>query len=256
MKIALETITPGDAKRFLESNNHNRPLNKTHISTLVKEIENGRWKVNGDAIRLSTNRLIDGQHRLHAVIESGIAIKTVVIREIADDVFDTIDAGKKRTGADTLYVRGEVDTNNLAASIAIVGQYMSGRTIGVGRYSNTEIEEIFENHPGIKDSLNQCRETKKLIPRSMMIACHYLFSKKDKTMADQFMQELVDGKNFSEGDPVYVLRERLMDNAMSKSKLRRNHLMALVVKAWNHKRSGAKIKILKLFSNEAFPVIL
>jgi hypothetical protein len=93
----------------------------------------------------------------------------------------------------------------------------------------------------------------------VLAGCHYLFAKKDESAADQFIQQLISGSGIIEGEPVYVLRERILQNSLAKAKLSKNYLMAIIIKAWNHKRAGTNLR--KLFyreeskNPEPFPVV-
>lgn len=259
MKVEMTKITPADAERMLQLNTGNRPVNKQHVAVLAREMKLGRWKVNGDTICMNGTRLIDGQHRLMAVVESGCTIETLLVEGVESDVFDTKDVGRRRSTSDTLAVRGEVETKKLAAALIVVDRYMTGRMMQCVRYTNTEVEELLVKYPGVRESIGKTRETKRLVPASVLTACHYLFAQKDATAAAQFVVDLIGGHNLTEGDSVYVLRERLMNNALSKAKLQANYIMALLVKAWNHRRDENTIRHLRFRQEgdkpEAFPVV-
>lgn len=259
MKVKVLKITPEIALQMLQLNTANRPLNAHHVRVLAREMKRGRWKLNGDTICVNQNRLIDGQHRLMAVVESGCAIETLIVQDLDPDVFDTKDVGRRRTASDTLAVRGEISTCHLAAALCVVDRYMTGRMMQKATYTNTEVEELLLKYPGVRQSVVKTRETKRLLPTSILTACHFLFSELDPVAADQFVVDLIGGHNLTEGDPVYVLRERLMNNALAKAKLRPEYIMALVVKAWNHRRAQHSIRHLKLIQEgnkqEAFPIV-
>lgn len=259
MKVKVIKITPEIARQMLQLNTANRPINAHHVGVLAREMKRGRWKLNGDTICINENRLIDGQHRLMAVVESGCTIETLLVQDLDPDVFDTKDVGRRRSAGDTLAVRGEVNTAHLAAALCVVDRYMSGRMLQTVRYTNTEVEELLLKYPGVRQSVVKTRETKRLLPTSILTACHYLFFERDSDAADQFVLDLIGGHNLTEGDPVYVLRERLMNNALAKAKLRPEYIMALVVKAWNHRRAQNSIRYLKLTQEgnkqETFPIV-
>lgn len=261
MKTKIETITPQIAAKLLESNLNNRPLTEAHVASLVKEMKNGRWKVNGDNIRISDKHvIIDGQHRLNAIVKSGVTIQSWVMRGLSDDVFDTIDVGKRRSAGDTLGCRGEKNAHRLCAALIMVDKYMTGRVESSVHYSNTEVEDLLLKYPDIRSSLFPGRGRKGLIRPSVFEACHYLFSKKDTAMAESFLEKVERGTGLTEGDPWYVLRERLLHNSLSAAKLSKPLEMALCIKAWNAARQGKQITklVLNLVDGrlESFPVVL
>ena len=81
MKTSIETITPQLAKDILANNNLNRNINATIVGHYADAISRGQWELNGEAIKIAHDgRLLDGQHRLMAVIKSDTPITTLVIR--------------------------------------------------------------------------------------------------------------------------------------------------------------------------------
>ena len=259
MNVGIQHITPSIATSMLLGNNNNRTLNKNHVSNLAKEMLSGRWKVNGDTICFNGDQLIDGQHRLQAIVESGIAIDTLVVRGLEGDVFDTKDTGKRRSASDTLSVRGELNTACLAACLGTIERYVTGRMFRFIRFSNTEIEELLVKYPEARASVGATHITRRLLPRAIAAASHYLFSRKDPEEASRFMSQLISGAGLDVGDPVYVLRERLVQNTMAKGKLERDYLMAITVKAWNARREGRKVRYLRVRqegeAQESFPLV-
>jgi hypothetical protein len=260
MNVELKTITPALAKKLLENNIGNRALTAWHVDELVKEIKAGRWKVNGDMIRIGiSGRILDGQHRLTAIIKSGMTIQTWVMEGLADDIFDTIDVGKKRSGGDTLGCLGEKNAYRLTSALILVDKYITGRVEKSLTYSNGEMEELLAKYPEVRDSIQTNVKGKKLILPSVMDACHYLFSRKDPAAANLFMERVLRGSGLEEGEPEYVLREKLVSNSLAKAKLSKAHVFALCIKAWNHSRSGKKIQHLKLNERAGklieFPVV-
>lgn len=259
LKFEQITITPDGAKKMLQKNFGNRTMSLRHVTFLANEIIGGRWKVNGDPIRFGKDgRLLDGQHRLAAVVKSGKPIESVVISGFGQDIFDTIDCGKKRCAADALSCLGEKNSVRVASALTLVDRYLTCR---LGRshsrvYSNTEVEALLDKHPGIRESIMTGVKAKGLIFGSIVDACNYLFRQKDQDLAELFFRRVLRGISLSDNDPEYVLRSRLVKNATATAKLDRITMFALCVKAWNAVRSGRKIKALRWDDDEDFPTII
>ena len=63
----VETITPEIAKTMLGENVNNRRISRDNVNLFAREIRNGEWRFNGEAIKFSKDgRLLDDQHRLLA----------------------------------------------------------------------------------------------------------------------------------------------------------------------------------------------
>ncbi len=115
----IETITPAKAAEYLKSNTLNRPLSKNYVLALADQMRRGQWRMNGEAIIFSeSGRLLDGQHRLAAIIKSGVSVTMAVTRGISEDVFHTIDTGKGRTGADVFAIAGIKNYAGISAGIS------------------------------------------------------------------------------------------------------------------------------------------
>jgi hypothetical protein len=263
MKAELRIITPEWARKVLdELNPKNRAINAKHVAKLAEEMRAGRWKVNGDAIRFDLYGLLaDGQHRLAAVVLSGITIQSFVVEGLASDVFDTIDSAiKVRSPGDMLGIHGELNAYRLASVLAMVDRYMTGRGDKVVDYTNTEIEALLHKYPGVRASLQLASKARGLMPPSLLDTCHYIFSQKDKLMADEFVVKVIKGTGLAEGDPYFVLRSRLVSNSIAKASLSKPYILALCIKAWNFTRKGMRVRNLRWRDagkgTEAFPVAI
>lgn len=262
MSVQEVLMTPTLAVEFLKRNTCNRPLSGHHVKFLSKEMTTGRWKRNGDTICVSNNRLIDGQHRLHAIVASGITIPVLVVDGLDDDVFDTKDCGRRRTAADALAISGEKHHVTLASTIVFVDRYLNGQIDSHKRlYSTVEIEELLKKYGNaIRESVEYCHDigTKRLVANSVMAGLHYIFSGIDKELANSFWSSLIGGHDLDEKSPVFILRERLVANTMAKGRLKPEYVAALCIRAWNRLRDGVPSKTLRWRENgrsaEAFPI--
>lgn len=100
---AIETITPYTARKYLELNTGNRPLRQSHIRSLANDMRNGAWQITHQGIAFDTaGLLIDGQHRLHAIVEAGIAVEMCVTRNCSASSFSILDRGANRSPSDIL----------------------------------------------------------------------------------------------------------------------------------------------------------
>lgn len=258
----VKTITPSEAKRLLEGNTHNRKVSKMRVEQLTNEILAGAWRLNGESIKMAGGRLIDGQHRLHAIIKAGKPITTLFVTGLSEDVFDTLDQQKKRGANDILSISGETDAANLAAAIRVVVDIRGGNKFkrSSKMLSNSFFTEFMEQEPNIRNSVHHAHATKTLwriagvaIPAGM----HYLFGLINDTKRDTFFSSLETGLCRGTNDPVFKLREKLIENSAKRDKLERTAIMAYFVKAWNAHVEGRDIKHLRWSSeNEDFPAIL
>ncbi len=84
-----------------------RTISRDAVERYAVDMSTLDWVFNGAAILISnTNELLDGQHRLSAIIESGENQVVLIVRGIDPVAMATIDAGRKRSYADSLKIRG------------------------------------------------------------------------------------------------------------------------------------------------------
>lgn len=94
------TVTPAHAEKWLEMNTGNRRIRPSHVRHLAKQMEMGRWMLSPEPIVFTPNRLLDGQHRLSAVLMSGCTIEASVALVQNEDVFRVLDQGANRNISD------------------------------------------------------------------------------------------------------------------------------------------------------------
>jgi hypothetical protein len=95
------TITPEIAKKYLEKNTSNRTLRSSWVQTLAGAIENNDWKETHQSIAFSkSGRLLDGQHRLHAIVLANKSVQMYVTSDLEESSFQAIDCGLKRNISD------------------------------------------------------------------------------------------------------------------------------------------------------------
>ena len=262
MKVQIQTITPEAAQKLLAKNQRNRTVRKSHVNELARAMESGHWRVNGDTIRMNGDTLVDGQHRLLACIKSNTAFETLVISDLDSSTFHTIDLGLKRSHADTLHVRGEVNPNQLSAALILVHKYEMRVTGGI-KVSNIELPTLLDKHRGIRESVQHLSGYIKIfIPHAILAAAHYMFARSNKEAADHFIEQICTGVGLQHKDPALVLRERIMtekNRSGTASQLPRVYTLVLLVKAWNAYLEGRKITSLrwrtKKHSKELFPKV-
>jgi hypothetical protein len=257
MKTTLMEITPQIAASFLEKNTSNRPLNNKHVKRLAREMEMGRWKLNGSTICLNGQILIDGQHRLAAVVLSGCTIQSIVVEGLDSSVFCTIDAGKPRSAGDTLELIGVASANCVSAAVKAIDLISTGKGDYVSKhqFTNADVLELYKKYPKAEHSVRLASRQKGICAPSVLAALHFLFALRDEEAADAFVHDLQYGTNLSEGDGVYLFRERLMRDAYMRTKLKACYAAALGIKAWNARRSGKRVQVLKYLEQEQFPMI-
>ena len=119
METKIVTITPDEARKFLANNPSNRHISENEVAKLAADMKEGRWMVTHQGIAISkTGRLLDGQHRLTAVIKAGIPVQMMVTFDVDEDAVEAIDRGRRRSIADVFTFEGEEPWMRQSAVVA------------------------------------------------------------------------------------------------------------------------------------------
>lgn len=106
MKTEVVLMTPQKAQALMSKNAvFNRELRPSTVSGLADAIRRGEWVVSHQGIAVSKSGVVlDGQHRLCAIVQADMAVPILVTTGVEDDAFKVIDIGLKRSNADVLNV--------------------------------------------------------------------------------------------------------------------------------------------------------
>lgn len=239
ISVTQETITPEMAATYLALNTHNRPLVANRIATISNDIVEGNYVFNGESIKFSTtDKLLDGQHRLEAIVMAGKPIDTLVIRGLDEVAQDTVDVGAKRTLGNILALRGEHNVNTLAAGIRLsyyLTKYGEPKT-GPRTYpSNSELLRYFAANAGLRDVAplaSQAAHSSLHIPSGMACTLIYHMRQIDSERAAMFWDQLLLN-DAPKNSAIWALRETLTRDLSRPHRMSTNHRVALTIKAWN-----------------------
>lgn len=132
-----ERIGPVEAARIL-AHVHPRQKGRDHQGTIDKyahDMARGAWDTGvAQTISISDRgELLDGWHRLHAVVKSGASVSFLVARRVPSESFHNYDSGKARS----LAFRAGIDKDTVAIG-SIIARVIRHGSPGVG----TSVEEL------------------------------------------------------------------------------------------------------------------
>jgi hypothetical protein len=272
----FEEIGPILAKAMLDKNLNNRRPDKNRIARYVADMKAGYWCFNGDAIRFDKlGNLIDGQHRLLAIIQVDKSFVFLVIRNVVEESKRTIDTGKSRTGGDVLSMFSNVGTRDsgvLSAAIGLLLTYKKGISVSVGGgnqhlTTNSNIEIFYrENYISLQSSLDFLNEITDhhmmVLSRSESLFLHYIFREINKELADDFIKKIVTGASVEINSNEYLFRSILTKRALKTLKITKSEVIFTCIKAWNRNKKGGvytsegNLKFGKDESKTGYPVAI
>lgn len=247
IKIKALMIGPEMADKLLADRGPNRAVSSAVIAKYARDIEAGRWQLNGQTIKIdSDGRLLDGQHRLEAVKKAMKAIPAIVVEGLPTDVINSLDIGRKRSMNDVLREHGETNTITLASALRWLWMIRTGVVLAANSSPSIgELLELLEAVPEIRNSLRNVAAIHEIMGNGIAAALHCTFAEKDADLADVFFARLIDGVNLAEHSPIRHLRERLIKTRASRRvRLAEAERVALSIKAWNAFRNDRPLQLL------------
>jgi len=264
VKATVEYIAPEKARDLLGSNiEHQRKIAKVNLSRIESDLLNDRFKLNGEPIIIGkSGKLLDGQHRLCACVNTVTGFWSVVVRGVEDEYFHVINVGKGRSLADVLKIAGEINCNNLAAAISRIAEYLRDATrIGQNKLSNVSTSEamnILAMMPNIRKSVADCcrMPNDTIVSVGRLAWLHCLAHEESPEIAPAFFEKLHSGEMLKTTDPIYLFRARMIADKQSSAKLPTREVISLLIKTWNAYVLGDQVKQLKWNQSEKFPTLI
>lgn len=260
LAVSIEEITPEYAQTILQANTKNRSLRIHRVRQYSQQMSKGQWLLVGDPIRLDKNgNLLDGQHRLHAVVMHGQPVKFLVVRNLPSESFVVIDSGLNRTPGDGLGA-GVGASSHKAAAVRIMYIIEAGgdprKSEDRQAVTRQDIHDYYVAHTEeVEDAtlIGQSLYTHLRGNRSAWIAFAIITGRIDMNLRNAFLNGLKTGAGLLVGDPRLALRNWLSQKGNKKVDSSGDHL-SLYIKSWNDWMKGQKRTIMRLASNEdGFP---
>lgn len=210
--ITVENITVDKAKKFLEHNDNNRKFNKNHVKELVDAMKNGNFiGCNGDLIQFDKyGNLMNGQHRLRAIVESGIPQKMEIGYGYEEDVKYHINDGRPVSLTDNgkMFLNGYgVDASSFSVAKRVLGYNNVHNFDGKMNFDVMEIEKyVIDNlddfkHISTRKKSKLCQIRNKTLVKAIEIVANQKSNGKSKAFFDM----LYSCENLVKGSPAYTL---------------------------------------------------
>lgn len=265
-KVTLDTMTftPSMAETWLaRASRPNRKIKESVVDQYARVMTAGGWRINGEPIILDgVGRILNGYHRLNAVVRAGVPVQMLVVRGVADDAFATIDTGRSRTLPELAGMLGYDEARGLATAASLLWKFeKSGGTFATNqRPTNAESLEVISRHESqLVQSLAAGKKVEGMLGLGAATFCHAVFARVDQKRADDFFESLSTGENLQRGRAVLMLREILLADRASRRKMTPIYKLAIVFKAFIHEKNGTTVKFLRWRqvgpAKEAFPTL-
>lgn len=261
-------ITPALAHEWLQNNPKNRSLRRHKVEHYARAMTRGEWRESREPIEFDTNgNLVNGQHRLEAVVKSGITIRNPIRNNVPSEEVIVMDSGMPRTASDVLAMSGDhTYTAVLAAAAKAIYAWenypsltMLRRGMSAG-ITNELIAQIVKDNPGLQDSVIfsnvNVYSKSSLISPSATAAIHYRIAKEwGSEIANRFFEQFAEGYDLERGSPLLALRNILTNQRSQYSLVPAEMKIAWATLAFNKWVKGEHITILRYTRNQDYPQV-
>lgn len=272
-RIQKQSITPEVATQMLALNiANNRPISMSVINQYTNDMLQEKWIQTADSLKFNKQgRLIDGQHRLHAIIKAEVTVEMWVATELDENAVKYIDTGRKRSSNDLLQMQGiggGYSADISAVTRKIIGWENQKQTVlsdfgkggGTklkGSISNHQILEYCEKNPdvvthAIYGKNLYCKTPVKMFSSADLGFLQWLLAQKDARKADEFLEKLCLKDNVPADSPIACLYNRLLTSKSLTPLLK----LKLTFHAWNLWRQDKRISALKVAKMDVLPELI
>lgn len=248
----LVLVTPEMAAAMLANNPSNRNIRGKVVDMYARDMGNEKWLVTGESIKLDkSGALIDGQHRLTAVVKSGVAVWMYITTGLDKSAQSVMDMALRRATSDNLHMQGELNASTLVAVVRLSIAHERGITIGrsVMPLSNSEIYEWVQCNPEVREAVAiAVRHSKKtLCPASLVgFSCWLIWETVGSWYdVDEFWAAASEKIGLRHGDPVIALTNRFVQDKAQHKRIPPVAVVSAIVRAWNLRRVGKTMTLVK-----------
>jgi hypothetical protein len=236
LRTELVHVTPDMARNWLDAHNvGNRSISKGIVARYAREMQAGKWMLTHQGPAFDyTDFLIDGQHRLAAVVQSGKTVPMWITFGADPETFTVLDVGYRRQAAHLI-------PGPSAVVKAAACRYLTDppRLAYTARLSNTDVVDLYEEHaaaldPAVTLGLKVYRGTRITSSQMTALLTVALESHVSDSRINAWVDALANGAGLPMGDPRLTLRNRFAtDGKMLNKHGYESASLYLIVKAWN-----------------------
>lgn len=254
-------MTPEWAESLLKRNDENRDLKPKSLAKFKRDLLSGAWNVNGATVCVDWDgNLLDGQHRLLAIVQTGVSVELLLVEGLDPAVKVSIDSGSPRNLSDTLIMRKERCAGTLNSTLRNLSLLRDQQSLAKNnfQYSHQELLNLLNEKPAIRDAITLADKVRRdgytHIPAAVLATAAFLFAEIDADDCDEFMVRLKDGADLSKGSPILALRNLAAGwYKGSHNQIAAHVKLAYLIKAWNYFREGRSVLKLRYQQNETYP---
>lgn len=230
----------------------NRPVSTNRVEKYAAMMRDGQWKFTGEPIQLHPDGyLLNGQHRLHAIVKSGTSHQMVLVDGVDKDSFRVMDTGMNRRPQDALLDVDVPSKSTMMAAAKIMVCHNAGLDFFKTQNLNLVTREdqadyVIGNASFMTEWVNEGWRVYSNSGGTVAAWLAFALMARDAEKEAElysFFESVRTGANLSETDPRLALRNWLV--RLGKPKPHTNVILATIVRAFNDHLSGTNRRIMR-----------
>lgn len=268
MKLEIVTMTPNWAHQILtEQNIKNRHMRPSVVRRYARAIAAGQWKLTQQGVAIGSNGvLLDGQHRLAAIVEAGQPVEIALATDCDPSIFTVMDTGCSRKAADVLQMEGVGDPTTVAAGLKLYilnerhpDKIWSGQQLRLPSHSDIEVlnRQRFENVAWASSLATSAYRGCKRINKSACVAFTLLALDAGwpESTVESFCKKLGNGAGLADTSPILRFRTFLINDVVRRGGGNTQIHLACLIKTFNYWNEDAALKLFRPPTIPAMPTI-
>lgn len=250
VKASVVNVTPTMAASWLAANEANRSLRPRLVDKYARDMSLGNWAMTGEPIKFAcSGTLLDGQHRLYALVQSNTTQQMLVVKGVEADAQLVMDTGSARTASDALTLAGHKYTALVAASARLAANWEAGAFVHAHQHevpamSHSDIIAYVEAHPELEVYAAQYSSTWRRIRARGSVVLFTAWACGQQAGPDEawkFFDDLAEMRTTGVGDPRLALLRRFQNAAETREKIPQIKAADMIFRAWNAHRAGVRM---------------
>lgn len=255
-------VTPAVAEKMLAAKpDRQRMISEHTVQLYVAEMLADRWRENGETLKQDADGLLlDGQHRLTAIVRSGVSVWMTVAKGIDPEAFSTIDVGRKRTAGDIMSIAGLPNGKHqasLARLLMSIEHSHEVGTLGVRHYTPEELLVFARAHADEMElALALLTRIRNMKPNAAIAAALAYLHRFNEAGAAAFTVNIIEGAGLAANTAVLTLRNRLLEPEKASNEMYCRRIAEVISMYSAHIRGIATARMVPLLMTETGTLIM
>jgi hypothetical protein len=249
-------LTPEIAEILLAKNPVNRTIKRSVLEQIERDVVAGNYTFNGEPIIISREGYInDGQHRCLAAKNTGRTVRTMFVFGLPYETRMTTDQGTAKTPGDYLTMAGLEAGNTRAAIAGYLWQVDRFGEIPQAAHApgnrptkveGREAEALYREEIEAAMRAVPTEGTHRIASYTLCCVTYILLARRvSPILAQDFLRQIIAGTGLSEGHPILLGRNRLLDEKRTRH-LWPHKAVEIMLRTWNYtrrRRRASKVQL-------------